>query len=94
MNRLYAIESQFSITGAAADHRLPLQSSRIGELLAMLEQALLQLESDIPPTAAETEEASRQSRFVRAVADDLLTRTLSRIEEGDPQAAEKLLLLF
>ena len=40
MNRLYAIESQFSVTGAAADHRLPLKSSAIPAYLAKLEAAL------------------------------------------------------
>jgi MoCo/4Fe-4S cofactor protein with predicted Tat translocation signal len=30
MNRLYAVESAYSLTGGMADHRLPLKSSRIG----------------------------------------------------------------
>ncbi len=34
MNRLYAVESHFSVTGAMADHRLRLQSSRIASFLA------------------------------------------------------------
>src|SRR5690606_6747037 len=29
MSRMYAVESQFSITGAAADHRVPVRSSDI-----------------------------------------------------------------
>jgi MoCo/4Fe-4S cofactor protein with predicted Tat translocation signal len=33
MSRLYAIESQFSVTGAAADHRLPVRSSDIASVL-------------------------------------------------------------
>ncbi|QDT16843.1 TAT-variant-translocated molybdopterin oxidoreductase [Alienimonas californiensis] len=36
MNRLYAIESQFSVTGAAADHRFPIKSTAIPAFLAKL----------------------------------------------------------
>jgi len=36
MNRLYAVESVYSATGAAADHRLRLQSRQIGPFVAAL----------------------------------------------------------
>ncbi|MEM1009237.1 MAG: hypothetical protein AAGJ35_09540, partial [Myxococcota bacterium] len=36
MNRLYVVESTFSSTGAASDHRLRLQSGQVGEFLAAL----------------------------------------------------------
>ena len=36
MNRLYAVESTYTITGAAADHRLALRSGRIGEFAMVL----------------------------------------------------------
>lgn len=36
MNRLYSVESQFSVTGAAADHRLAVRSSEMAGLLAEL----------------------------------------------------------
>ncbi|MCC7380544.1 MAG: TAT-variant-translocated molybdopterin oxidoreductase [Deltaproteobacteria bacterium] len=37
VSRLYAIESGFSVTGASADHRLPLRSDQIGAFLLALE---------------------------------------------------------
>lgn len=40
MNRLYAVESNFTVTGAMADHRLRLQSHKIGGFLAALAQKL------------------------------------------------------
>jgi MoCo/4Fe-4S cofactor protein with predicted Tat translocation signal len=40
MSRLYAVESQFSLTGAAADHRWPIPSSQIGSFLDHLEDQL------------------------------------------------------
>ena len=36
MNRLYAVEPQFSVTGAAADHRFRLKSSEIGAFASAL----------------------------------------------------------
>ncbi len=40
MSRLYVVESGVSLTGAAADHRLPLRATRIPAFVAMLEQEL------------------------------------------------------
>jgi MoCo/4Fe-4S cofactor protein with predicted Tat translocation signal len=40
MNRLYVVESGLSITGSAADHRLPLRSGQIGAMLGLLKEAV------------------------------------------------------
>ena len=40
MNRLYAVEGVFSLTGAMADHRLRLERRQIGPFLAALAAAL------------------------------------------------------
>lgn len=40
MNRLYAIESQFSLTGAAADHRMSVPSSQIAGFVGSLIKAI------------------------------------------------------
>ncbi|WP_171184188.1 TAT-variant-translocated molybdopterin oxidoreductase [Alienimonas chondri] len=57
MNRLYAIESQFSVTGAAADHRFPLKSTAIPKFLSDLEKA--------------RGGAKAADEFIAALADDL-----------------------
>jgi molybdopterin-containing oxidoreductase family iron-sulfur binding subunit len=65
-NRLYAIESSFTITGASADHRLRTQSRRAHAIALELARAL---DVDgLPP--ARTLHADEQ-RFVSALAHDL-----------------------
>jgi len=59
MNRLYAIESGVSLTGAAADHRLPLPPSGLVEFAARLEDVLANPAASADP-------------FIKAVAADLL----------------------
>ena len=78
MNRLYAVESAYSITGAAADSRLPLRSSQIGALLARLEKRVDELLAGGQPRSAEEEAfdqvdaESQLERFIEAMADDLV----------------------
>jgi MoCo/4Fe-4S cofactor protein with predicted Tat translocation signal len=80
MNRLYAVESRFSITGSMADHRLPLRASRIEAFALALAAALThRLETELPaelralshgiaaPMGAEFDAA-----FLAALVDDLL----------------------
>ena len=62
MNRLYAVESQFSTTGASADHRLPLKSTAIPAFLAKLEAAV---------DGGLSEKAAAADPFLAAVVDDL-----------------------
>ncbi|WP_373651048.1 TAT-variant-translocated molybdopterin oxidoreductase [Schlesneria sp. DSM 10557] len=66
MVRLYAIESEFTQTGTAADHRLAIKSSLIGEILASVEAGLKGEAS-----AAPTEAAGYAESFVAALIDDL-----------------------
>ena len=40
MNRLYVVESQFSVTGAMADHRLRLRAGEVPEFAADLAREL------------------------------------------------------
>lgn len=84
MNRLYAVESCLSITGAAADHRLPLESNRIAAVAAVLEAEVARLlgaessRADAPgEDAAAVDRASGSGKpaplqFVRAMARDLV----------------------
>ena len=68
MNRLYAVESQFTSTGAAADHRLPLKSTLIPAFLAKLEAAL---DGDETEVAADP--------FLAALAGDLADGSKSKL---------------
>ena len=85
MNRLYIAESQLSLTGGMADHRLPYQSCKISNLLLRLEEILIGV--DHPEKIKLDEKASR---FVGAIAKDLeQNRGNSMVVVGDcqPEAA-------
>ncbi len=79
MNRLYAIESRFSITGSMADHRLPLRASRIEAFALALAAALLpRLGAELPAElralghGAAPAGADIDAAFLAALVDDLL----------------------
>ena len=83
MNRLYAVEGVFSLTGAMADHRLRLESRQIAPFLAALAARLggtvaaSQAGAGLPPEAP---------RWLDALAKDLLAnRGKSLIVAGDRQ---------
>jgi MoCo/4Fe-4S cofactor protein with predicted Tat translocation signal len=40
MNRLYAVEARFTITGAAADHRLPVRAGQVAAILGAVQKEL------------------------------------------------------
>jgi MoCo/4Fe-4S cofactor protein with predicted Tat translocation signal len=85
MNRLYAVEGVYSLTGAMADHRLRLQSRQIAPFLATLAARLA------PPGAASLAGAGVPGvdpRWIDALAKDLLaTRGKGLIVAGDRQPA-------
>ncbi|QDV22307.1 TAT-variant-translocated molybdopterin oxidoreductase [Aureliella helgolandensis] len=80
MNRLYSVESRFSVTGSAADSRLALRSSQIGAFIARLESRVDELVAGgATPDAATDEHAfdeidssERLDRFIDAMAEDLV----------------------
>ncbi len=74
MNRLWAVESGFSTTGAAADHRLPVKSSAVGEVLAKLRDKIKAGEHNHGPNIYEQEGVTEptEEQFLTALADDLL----------------------
>src|SRR5687767_2101956 len=85
MNRLYAVEGVFSLTGAMADHRLRLESRQIAPFLAALAARLgatgaaIQAGAGLPPEAP---------RWLDALAKDLqANRGTSLIVAGDRQPA-------
>ncbi|MBN2291361.1 MAG: TAT-variant-translocated molybdopterin oxidoreductase, partial [Pirellulales bacterium] len=74
MNRLYVVESGVSLTGAAADHRLPLQSLHIPAFVSMLEHELT-----AAGKSSHDESSDPVQKFVQVVAGDLLDKNhLSR----------------
>src|SRR5467141_604873 len=81
MNRLYVVEPTPSVTGATADHRLPLRSSEV-ELFARALAAKLGLggSAAIPPDA---------EKWLEAVAKDLQKhKGASLVVAGEQQPAE------
>lgn len=78
MNRLWSVESFFSPTGAAADHRLPMKSSAIGGYLAQLRDKVKELAADDAHEHSDNiygedgigEPTAEQ--FLEALADDLV----------------------
>jgi MoCo/4Fe-4S cofactor protein with predicted Tat translocation signal len=86
MNRLYAVESGFSATGAKADHRLRLQSRLIGGLAAAVAKEL-----SVPSASGVSlpSFSPDQQKWIRAVAKDLQrARGKSLVITGRRQPAE------
>jgi molybdopterin-containing oxidoreductase family iron-sulfur binding subunit len=82
MNRLYAVESAYSLTGAMADHRLRLQSRKIAPFLAALAVRL----GAGSQTSAVT--LGIDPRWIDAIARDLLAnRGKGLIVAGERQPA-------
>lgn len=83
MNRLYCVESQYSITGSSADFRLALQSSQIPVLLRKIEEALdakkivEDVEESIPYNKLTNGE--KLQRVVDSVVTDLLANAGSSV---------------
>lgn len=81
MNRLYVVESTPTITGAKADHRLPLRASQIDAFTRALAQAL-----GVAVDGAMADLDERQQQWLAAVVQDLQEhRGASLIIAGDTQ---------
>ncbi len=83
MNRLYAVESQFSTAGATADHRLPVRSSDIARWLEALESLIDQGLAGTTLEAPATEDP--RERFLPTVAADLLAHLGRSVITVGPQ---------
>lgn len=85
MNRTYVIESQFTGTGTAADHRLPVKSSAIPSVVARIAQAVASGSAGDDPGS----KAALIDRMVYAISSDLLeNKGASAVLVGDRQSAE------
>lgn len=76
MNRLYAVESQLSLTGAMADHRLRMSSTEIGGFVAALAARILPRAMPdlawIDALGAASKGLDAQRPWIEECADDLL----------------------
>ncbi|MFO1063679.1 MAG: TAT-variant-translocated molybdopterin oxidoreductase [Pirellulales bacterium] len=80
MNRLYSVESRYTVTGSSADSRLPLRSSQIEYFVAKLEKKVVELKGGVAPKAAaegekpfdEIPTAEQAERTLDAIAEDLV----------------------
>lgn len=72
MNRLYAVESQYSALGTAADHRLPMRSSDIGAFLGRIESAIKATSESSEKKHDHAAKEDRDDQYVRIIASDLI----------------------
>jgi len=86
MNRLYAVESRFTTTGVASDHRLPIRSVDMGFYLSKLEAQIQARLSGKQPEAAGEDYADK---VLVAMSEDLVANQGSGlIAIGASQPAE------
>ncbi|MDR3622689.1 MAG: TAT-variant-translocated molybdopterin oxidoreductase [Paludisphaera borealis] len=91
MNRLYAIESTPTLTGAMADHRLPLSARDVAHAALAIAQ-VLKVEG---APAADPRRLESQASWLAALAADLGGRRgKSLVVAGDSQPAEVHALVF
>ncbi|MCA9549662.1 MAG: TAT-variant-translocated molybdopterin oxidoreductase [Myxococcales bacterium] len=73
MNRMYVVESRYTSTGAAADHRLPLRSEQVKAFSIALEGAVkAKLGMGAAPAKKGFLAEGKASKWVDAIADDLV----------------------
>lgn len=101
MNRLYAVESTYTLTGAAADHRLRLATSHLPAFTAALTATLLEkTQGDavlIQALRSKAEGLSVDSQWIDACVEDLLeNRGASMVVAGAelPAAVHALVALM
>ena len=96
MNRLYAVESQFSTTGAAADHRLPVKSSAIGAMLAQLrDQVKAILGAESKADGKNYGGSPTPDQFIEVLAEDLVDhKEQGAVIVGTRQPAEVHAIAF
>ncbi len=91
MSRLYAVEASFSVTGARADHRLPLRGEQVGAFLTALENELAGRGIGTASAAVDqgTFAEEHVQTFLHALAGDLAGhrgRSLISVGPGQPAA--------
>ncbi len=72
MNRLYAVESAFTITGGMADHRVKLPAGQMMDFMIHLANALKQLNIDLNGISLPRGRDVIDQKWIEALAQDLL----------------------
>ena len=89
MNRLYAVEGCFSLTGAAADHRLALPSHLVAAVAARVEKEIAQRSASGLPPAKDSHPPTvlpaKAEKFAGVVARDLLAHPGQGIVMAGPR---------
>ncbi len=90
MNRLYAVENRYTITGGMADHRLRLKTSLVSAFLVALAKEL-----GVAATATGTADLGASAEWIKECAADLLSaKGTSLVFVGPRQPAEVQALGF
>ncbi|MCS6885950.1 MAG: TAT-variant-translocated molybdopterin oxidoreductase [Acidobacteriota bacterium] len=95
LNRLYVVESNFSITGAKADHRLRLRSGEIASFASALAGEVFNLAGgdEFKPLVERLGKAGNFGKWVQAVAKDLVAhkgKSVVVVGEAQPAAVHAL----
>src|SRR5260370_33983317 len=86
MNRLYVIEPTPSVTGATADHRLPLRASDVEVFARALAEKVVDV--TVRPTLANPAPPPGSEKFLDVVTKDLLEHYgKCLVVAGEPQPA-------
>ncbi len=90
MNRLYVVESTYTVTGTMADHRLRLPASRIGDFLVAVAKEL-----KVPAAEGLKAPADLPEKWVKAVAKDLREggRALATIGDLDHRYGTNIVIV-
>jgi molybdopterin-containing oxidoreductase family iron-sulfur binding subunit len=95
MNRLYVVESNYSVTGATADHRLRIQSRQVGDFLIALGRELQSIGLGLPAFSGLVSTGSYDGKWLRGLARDLVrTRGKSAVMTGMHQPTSVHALAF
>ena len=87
MNRLYAVESLFTLTGASADHRLRISASLVSQIAAGIAAAISGAAVSVPPGI--------DAKWVTECARDLAAnRGTALVVAGQRQSLEVHLLVY
>ncbi len=87
MLQLISVESGFSLTGAVADHRLPLAPSRIPGFLGAVALALLDTHQIAVPAGAEAMVAALREAFGAAETPELAVKAAQALAQAGPHGA-------